>query len=131
MYKFGKRSLEKLSTCDERIQRVLKEAIKHFDFTVLEGHRDQKTQDMYYEQGKSKLKWPNGQHNSIPSKAVDIAPFPIDWSNHYRFHALANRIIGIGLAIGVKLKYGGDWDNDLSNNDQSFHDLPHLELDED
>lgn len=130
MPKFSSRSKAKLDTCDPKLQKVLNIAIKYYDFTVLEGHRDQKTQDMYYEQGKSKLKFPHGKHNSIPSKAVDIAPFPIDWKDHDRFRALANRIIGIGLALGIKLRWGGDWDGDLSFKDQSFHDLPHLELDE-
>jgi peptidoglycan L-alanyl-D-glutamate endopeptidase CwlK len=128
MPKFSKKSRDKLSTCHPDIQKVLNEAIRHFDFTILEGHRGQQLQDSYYEQGKSKLKYPRSKHNQSPSKAVDIAPWPIDWNNTYRFHAVANRIIGIGLAMGIHLKYGGDWDNDLKNDDQTFHDLPHLEL---
>ena len=85
---------------------------------------------MYYDQGKSKLKFPSGKHNSLPSTAVDIAPYPIVWSDHDKFRALANRVIGIGLALGIKLRWGGDWDGDLSFKDQTFHDLPHLEIEE-
>ncbi len=128
MPSFSARSLEKLNTCDERLQKIMKEAIKHVDFTILEGHRDEETQNEYFRQGKSKLKYPKGKHNSIPSKAIDVAPYPIDWSDTRRFDHLAGIIVGIGLTMGIKLRWGGDWDGDYSFKDQTFHDLPHFEL---
>lgn len=127
-YKFSKKSKERLETCHPDLQKVLNIAIQYHDFTILEGHRDKETQDKYYAEGKSKLKFPEGKHNSLPSKAVDLSPYPIDWENSSRFHSLANRIIGIGLALGIKLRYGGDWDNDLDIKDNGFDDLVHIEL---
>jgi peptidoglycan L-alanyl-D-glutamate endopeptidase CwlK len=133
MPKFGRRSKEKLDTLHPDLQKVLNEAIKHVDFSILEGHRDQATQDMYYEQGKSKLKYPNGKHNTIPSKAVDIAPYfknapHIRWDDARAFTHLAGVIMGIGYSMGVKLRWGGNWDMDDEFGDQTFNDLPHLEL---
>jgi hypothetical protein len=125
---FGKRYKKHLATLHLDLQKVLNEAIKHWDFSILEGHRNKIKQNELYEKGKSKLQWPNSKHNSSPSKAADIAPYPINWEDHYRFHALLNRIIGIGAAFGINLRYGGDWDNDLKNTDQEFNDLVHLEI---
>ena len=71
---FGKRSLQKLETCDPRLQEICKEAIKVMDFTVLCGHRAEDEQNRVYNEGKSKLQWPKSKHNSKPSIAIDLAP---------------------------------------------------------
>ena len=45
MPKFGSRSKKNLATCDERIQKVLNEVIKHVDCSVIEGHRSAERQN--------------------------------------------------------------------------------------
>ncbi len=45
MFKFSKRSREKLDTLHPDLQAVLNEAIKHVDFTVLEGLRTLERQE--------------------------------------------------------------------------------------
>lgn len=127
-YKFSKRSQEKLETCDSRIQEIMNEAIKIIDFTVLEGHRSKDLQNLYYEQGKSKLKYPQSRHNSYPSMAIDIAPYPIDWNDRERFVYIAGIIKGIGMAMGYKIRWGGDWNMNNNLKDQTFFDLPHFEI---
>lgn len=37
MLKFGKQSLDRLATCHTDLQKVMNEAIKHYDFTILYG----------------------------------------------------------------------------------------------
>ena len=69
--------MAKLRTCDYRLQMLFEEVVKHYDCTILQGHRDKATQDAYFEAKKSKVKWPNSKHNSNPSLAVDVAPYPI------------------------------------------------------
>lgn len=125
---FSKRSAAQLATCHPDLQWVLEEAIRHIDFTVLEGHRDKDAQNAAVADGKSKVRWPNGKHNSKPSLAVDIAPYPIDWKNWRRFDYLAGYIMGIASQMGITLRWGGDWDSDHDFADQTFHDLPHFEL---
>ena len=39
MPSFGARSQTNLDTCDPELIRLLNEAIKHVDFSVIEGHR--------------------------------------------------------------------------------------------
>ena len=81
MAKFGKRSKDRLNTCHEDLVDLFNEVIKHFDCTVLEGHRGQQLQNRYYNEGKSKVKYPNGKHNASPSNAVDIVPYTVDWKD--------------------------------------------------
>ena len=128
MNSFSSTSQKRLGELDLRLQTVLNEAIKLRDFSIIEGYRGEDRQNRMYREGKSKLKWPHSKHNTTPSRAVDIAPYPIDWGDLDEFRYLAGLVVGIGHALNVPLKWGGDWDQDgvLSNN--RFNDLPHIEI---
>jgi hypothetical protein len=128
MYKFGRASKEKLATLDPRLQAVLNEAIKYRDFTIICGHRSEAEQNLAYRTGKSKLKFPQSKHNSYPSTAVDVAPYPMDWNDRERFYYLAGFLQGIAKTKGINLRYGGDWDRDGEITDNTFDDLVHLEI---
>ena len=128
MYKFGKKSAERLATCDYRLQELLIEAIKHIDFSITCGHRGEIEQNQAYADKKSKLQWPNSKHNTFPSKAVDIAPYPIDWNDTVRFAHLIGLIRGLAISKGIKIRVGIDWDGDGDIRDHSFLDFPHVEL---
>lgn len=117
-----------MATCDPRLQRILEEAIQYIDFSVLEGHRNKERQDDAVRRGVSQVRWPNGKHNTMPSRAVDIAPYPIDWKDTERFVLFAGFILGLAAARGVKLRWGGDWDQDTQVKDERFRDLGHFEL---
>lgn len=120
MPRFSLRSIENLATCSADIQLVLEIAIKQTDFTVLCGHRNQEDQQAALEKGASQVGWPNSRHNSLPSEAVDIAPWPIEWTNYERFYYLAGVILTIARMIGVELEWGGHWTN--------FKDFVHFQL---
>ena len=124
---FSEFSKEKLTSVDPILREILEIAIGVMDFRVIEGHRNKTRQDEMVEQGRSKLSYPNSKHNSLPSKAVDIAPYPIDWEDTDRFVLLAGIIKGIAYTRGIKIRWGGDW-NDNNKFDQSFVDMPHFEL---
>lgn len=128
MYKFGKTSKKNLDTLCLPLQHILNMAIRTYDFSILEGHRDKEKQDRYFKEGKSKLKFPDSKHNSLPSHAVDIAPYPIDWNDRERFVYLAGIIKGIGHALGYNIRWGGDFNMNNDLKDQSFNDLPHFEI---
>ena len=128
MPKFGKKSFEKLNTCDKRLQLVLNEVIKTVDCSVLEGHRGEQRQNKLYDEGKTKLKFPNGRHNASPSRAVDVVPYPIDWEDRERFHLFAGFVLGIAKQLGVNLRWGGDWNINWFVDDNNFDDFPHFEL---
>lgn len=128
MLRFGTQSLQRLGTCDTRLQAIMHKAILYQDFAVLCGHRSQEEQDQAFAEGNSKLQWPDGKHNASPSQAIDVAPYPIDWSDAPRFGLLAGRIFQIADEMGVPLRWGGDWDRDTSTVDQTFDDWGHFEI---
>ncbi len=132
MPKFGKRSRERLKGVDSRLVEVLTEVCKYFDITVIEGLRSQERQNELVEQGKSKTKF--GKH--VDGKAVDIAPYPIDWNARDDFHYLGGFVLGIASSKGINIRWGGDWsDSSLSQGrrttkDNNFDDLVHFEIKE-
>ena len=130
MPSFGKTSLVRLGELDSRLQDVLQEVIKHFDFSITCGHRGQAEQDALYDAKpqRTKVRWPNSKHNPKPSLAVDIVPYPVNYTDRERFTYLAGMVMGIAKVKGIGLRWGGDWDKDTELNDNDFDDLPHFEL---
>lgn len=134
MPKFGAESRAQLATCDPRLQRLANWAIQYIDHSILEGFRDKAHQDADYAKGVSQLKWPNGRHNKKPSRAFDFAPYPIDWSNKAtalgRFMLVAGVYLAGSMILGIKIRFGWDWNRNLDPRDESFLDWGHIELDE-
>lgn len=134
MLKFNSASQHKLFTCHQDLQTLFREVIKYFDCSVLEGFRNESDQNKAFFEGKSKLKWPDGNHNKNPSMAVDVAPYPVDWNNIKRMYWFGGFVLGIAKMLKndnkmiYDVRYGGDWDNDKDINDQHFNDLVHFEL---
>ena len=128
MPKFGRKSKERLSTCDSKLQKVFNEVIKHVDCSVLEGHREKDRQNKLFEEGKTKVKYPDGRHNRQPSSAVDVTPYPVDWKDRERQTLFAGFVIGVASQMGINLRWGGDWDQDFQVVDNRFDDFPHFEL---
>jgi len=128
MPKFGRKSRERLSTCNDALQKVFNEVIKHVDCSILEGHRSKDRQNKLYEEGKTKVKYPDGRHNRQPSSAVDVTPYPVDWKDRERQTLFAGFVIGVASQMGIKLRWGGDWDQDFQVVDNRFDDFPHFEL---
>ncbi len=137
MPSFGPTSEARLRTCHPDLQRLFREVVRHWDCQVLEGHRGQEAQDRAFRTGASKIPWPEGNHNAYPSNAADVAPYPIDWGNEgdaktrqraiARFYAFSGFVLGMATSMGVKLRWGGDWDGDRDLWDQTFFDLVHFE----
>lgn len=128
MNKFGKRSREALNSSDPRWTEVMEIVLQHRDCSILEGHRDEAKQTEYFETGKSKIEWPDGEHNKKPSNAIDAVPYPIDWDDTERMRAFVFFVKGVATGLGYKVRLGADWDGDFTNKDQSFHDIPHMEF---
>jgi hypothetical protein len=78
--------------------------------------------------GKSQVYWPNGKHNTVPSCAVDVTPYPIQWDDRERQTLFAGYVLATAKAMGVNLRWGGDWDRDTEVRDNSFDDLVHFEI---
>ena len=119
-------SSRNLETCHQSIIEICRTVIRDYDFTVLYGHRGEELQNGLYAQGRTApgqivtyCQWPDSKHNSIPSLAVDLAPYPIDWSDLYRFHELAGRMLQVAALFDVDMTWGGHW---------SKPDMPHFQV---
>ena len=100
-------------TCHKDLVHVARRAIENYDFSVIKGHRTKQEQQVAYVSEASKLLWPNSRHNSLPSEAFDIIPYPVDWENLQRFKTLALVIKKCAKEIGVDIEWGYDlwqWD---------------------
>ena len=126
MPKFGKRSKERLKGVDSKLVNVLNELIKIMDVTIIEGVRTAKRQEELLKKGATKVRY--SKH--MDGKAVDLAPYPVDWKDRDRFHYMGGMIGGIGKQLGVNVRWGGDWDSDGEVKDNGFDDLVHVEIKE-
>ena len=124
MPRFGKRSKQRLKGVDTKLVNVLNELIKIMDVTIIEGLRTQERQDELVAKGASKTRY--SKH--IQGKAVDLAPYPIDWQDRERFHYMGGMVRGIAQELNVPVRWGGDWDSDGEIKDNSFDDLVHVEI---
>ena len=129
-YPWSTASLGRLQTCDERIQRVFNAVADYIDVKIICGHRPEAEQNNAFDLGKSQVKWPHGAHNTVPSKAIDAAPCPIDWKDRERATHFAGFVLGVAASMGLKLRWGGDWDGDWQVKDNDFDDLWHFEIEE-
>ncbi len=149
MPRFSRRSMHGLRTCTTNLQRVFTTVVEWFDCTILEGHRGEEAQNRAHTDGKSRVRWPDGNHNRYPSRAVDVGPYDpvlrgVNWDikiaepkyglvrwkavwNLCRFYYFAGFVMGTAAAMGVRLRWGGDWDGDTELDDQQFRDLVHFE----
>ena len=120
-YKFSRNSAERLKTCNLQLQDLLNTVIIHRDCSVICGHRTEAAQARAYPEF-SKVLWPNSKHNSDPSQAVDVVPYPVDWSDIYGFYEFAGFVKGIAVPLGINVKWGGDF--------KTFFDGAHWELED-
>ncbi|HJY22912.1 MAG TPA: hypothetical protein VJ279_08515 [Hanamia sp.] len=134
MPQFSTESKKQLASCHPELQMLFNEVIKYYDCKVLEGYRNQADQEKAFAAGTTKLHYPNGKHNKIPSMAVDVAPYPVSWNDTKRFYWFAGFVMGLAAQLKNEgkmqfaVRFGGDWDNDKDINDQTFNDLVHFEL---
>lgn len=131
-YKFGSSSQKRLAELHPHLLHILTKALGKslIDFTIIEGYRSPERQNQLYRMGKSKIDGfsRKGKHNYNPSLAVDITPYPIDWTDMRRHDFLAGIIKSTAVELGYNIRWGGDWDGDADFKDQTFNDLVHFEL---
>lgn len=125
-YSFSEISKKRLKTCHPQLQMLFEDIIKEHDCSILEGHRTYTKQKQLYAEGKSKVKV--SKHNHKPSLAVDVAPYPVDFNNFPPFYNFAKIVLNKAKQLGIKIRWGGDWDMDGDTTDQQFNDLVHFEL---
>ncbi len=138
MPKYGRRSTARLDTCDPLLQMVFNEVIKEFDCSIIEGERSEERQNKYFDEGKSKVRYPKGKHNVTyfekiagkKSQAIDAAPY-INGAICYEVrqcYYFAGYVKAKAEELAIDIRLGADWSSDNDVNDQTFRDIIHFEL---
>jgi peptidoglycan L-alanyl-D-glutamate endopeptidase CwlK len=120
MPEFSSTSISRIRTLHPQLQRLTYEVIKIYDFSVLCGFRNKDNQKAAFESGNSLVKYPKSKHNQLPSLAVDVAPYPIDWDDINEFFFLAGLFMMKANQLSIPLRWGGRW--------VKLKDLGHFEL---
>lgn len=119
-------------TLDYKLQRLVTRIRDEvMDISLISGFRRQAEQDLLFRSGLSKLRWPDSRHNTNPSQAVDLQPYPYPSYDPKLWGALgyiAGRAYRIAVEEGFEIRWGGDWDGDGEMTDQEFDDLFHIEI---
>lgn len=131
-FKFSNRSKSNLQECHFSLQLIIREALSYgiMDFTIIEGHRPKDLQEKYFREGKSKVHYPNGKHNKVPSEAVDIVPYidgKINWEKEHCC-VLAGIVLSASSKLEIPIRWGGAWSGEINLPNNSFQDLCHFEL---
>ncbi len=139
MPKFNTRSSMRLKTCDPRLIQLFELVVETYDCTIVGGARTPAEQAENVAHGVSKrLDSKHVVDATHPlSRAVDAAPAPVVWpypgSETYikdiaRFYHFAGYVKKCAEILKIRLRYGGDWNDNLDFTDQTFDDLDHFEL---
>jgi len=126
VHAFGERSRKVRSELDPRLQKFCNAVANHWDVSLIEGYRSPERQLELYNSGASKVRV--GKHNTSPSRAVDMAPYPIDWNDIDQFIRFTYFAKGLIAAMNLPIKNGADWDEDNDYADHTFLDWVHWEL---
>ena len=142
MNKWGKKSLRHYQTLDDDLKLLADEVLKVHDCSVLQGYRDKETQDRYFLNGTSSVRYPFSKHNRMPSMAIDLAPYipgedPYDMERVLFFAGIvlgiANKLYAEG-AMAHKVKWGGTWryslDAPFAFDEDRFFDGVHFQLED-
>ncbi len=133
---FGTASRANLSTANSTLQGIAAEVLLIKDHSIIKGHRNQIDQDYAHQKGNSKLKWPDGKHNKLPSNAIDVLTFPVPLGSLTQTAEqmlreeqlyLLGLYAGVAFALGTTLRTGADWDRNGVISDNGFDDFFHVE----
>jgi peptidoglycan L-alanyl-D-glutamate endopeptidase CwlK len=129
IFRLGTRSLERLKGVDEDLVRVVKLAIQDttVDFGVTEGLRTIEKQREYVAAKKS---W-TMKSKHLDGLAVDLHPIMYGKADYTKCHLVRDAMFKAAGELGVKIRWGGDWNQNGSSVDEhqrGSYDGPHFEL---
>lgn len=122
-YKWGKSSLNNLKTCDQRLQDManMMLARSDFDLAIICGFRGEQEQNDAFLRGASKARFGQSKHNTFPSQAIDIVPYPINWdTTDRRWQEMALNAMWCAGRLNIKIRWGGTF--------KKLADYPHFEI---
>jgi len=149
-FSFGRASGAQFTTLHDDLQIVLTGGIEVYDFSITQGARPIEQQIQNIRNGASKTldsrhipRDEDGNYDrNAPCVAADCTPYtqgvnpwPQDSDPRHvrekkkaRFYFMQGIFLTIAQQNGIEIRQGIDWDRDADIFDQTFDDLPHIEL---
>lgn len=155
-FKLSSASLAKLEGVHPRLRQLVERAIEitTVDFKVIEGVRSKEQAWINWGKGRTpaecqakgvpvkyakpaeaKVTWVNnplGTKHMIQADgfghAVDLLPAPYDWKDLGPFDAVADAMTRAGVELGIRFRWGADWDADGKPRERGETDNPHFEI---
>ncbi len=137
--KFGEASERNLEGVHPQLVAVVRKALSYgiIDFSVREGVRTLERQKILLGEGATKTL--DSKHITQADgfgHAVDLYPSPIDMvkvnkgdcREIVRFGLIAGCMLRAAEEVGLKIRWGADWDSDGQVLDHTFFDAPHFEI---
>lgn len=128
-----------LNQCEPRLRTLFHQVDKQVQVDILPSTiRTLEQQKEFFERGVTKTM--NSKHLISPenplSRAVDAGPWPMKWPQEGpdkwldwgRLYYFAGIVMSTSQALGIKIRYGGDWNGNFDLKDQNFYDGVHFEL---
>ncbi|MCR4307668.1 MAG: hypothetical protein NUV80_03835 [Candidatus Berkelbacteria bacterium] len=128
-----------LNQCEPRLRTLFFQVDKLVQVDIQPSTiRTLEQQEELFKSGRSKTM--NSKHLITPehpfSRAIDAGPWPfqwpqenadkwLDWGKLYYF---AGIVMSTASQLGIKIRYGGDWNGNFDLKDQNFYDGVHFEL---
>jgi peptidoglycan L-alanyl-D-glutamate endopeptidase CwlK len=98
---------------------------RELDCSVDCGYRGPLEQAQAVKDGRSFAPFPRSKHNTMPSIAVDILPYPVNWKKTSDFYRIAAIVLHEAHALGIGVKWGGMFKR---RSGKLFFDGPHFQL---
>lgn len=141
MRTFGERSKGNLKGVHPLLVQIATKALQDGaqDFTVICGPRSKADQEKAFDSGNTKVHYPNSAHNATHPKtgeprscAIDVIPYPFtNWEDPKMltgWKSIADAMMAAAAALGVKIRWGGDFNRDGNKTTSDAWDKPHFEL---
>ena len=131
MARYGRRSQRNLHNVHPLLVDWAYELVTIMDNSVIDGVRDLTRQRLYVSLGVSKTMDSKHliQQDDGYGHALDLAPYPVDWSDHRRFYIMAGVGLGLAAKMNIPITWGGRWNPD---DDQfkmpDFNDIGHFQI---
>lgn len=137
MSNLSTRSQNNLNGVSPNLCKVVARAaeLSSVGFDVIEGVRTKERQAKLYAQGRTEagqiVTWTLTSNHFVNAKtgyghAVDILP-KTGWNNLAGFDTVATAMFQAASELGVKIRWGADWDKDGKYREKGETDSPHFE----
>ncbi len=142
-FQYGPSSNAKLDTVHPHLRMIAIRALQRspYDITIVHGWRGEEIQNALFDSHASTKRFPDSRHNKsqdpgLPdplkvSDAIDFAPWidgGIPWNETHIFAAIAGLMFAAADELGLKIRWGGDWDTDGNTREHKLQDWGHIEI---